>query len=288
MAKTKILITGSKGMLGSALVEALSSEFKIKGIDIDDCDITDRQKITKTIKDYNPGIVIHAAAYTDVDGCELNSEKAFAVNFKGTENIARAAKEINATLFYISTDYVFDGSKEKPYIETDAPNPINIYGKSKLEGERILQAVLEKYLILRTSWLFGPNGKNFVTTILQKAKDTETLRVVDDQVGSPTYTIDLAEAIKSLLTTYNLPLTTNYGIYHITNSGSCSWYEFAREICSLKQLKTQILPINSKESHRPAKRPKMSILDNSKLLDTFKLKLRPWAEALNHFLLNYI
>ena len=190
-------------MLGSRLVDVLSSEHEVKAIDIDNCDITNQKETTKTITDYSPSIIIHTAAYTDVDGSELNLEKAFAVNTGGTENVVSAAKKVGSTLFYISTDYVFDGEKDEPYEETDIPNPINIYGRSKLEGEKITQALLEKYLILRTSWLFGPNGKNFVITILQKAKEKETLKVVDDQIGSPTYTLDLAKAIKSLLSTLN-------------------------------------------------------------------------------------
>jgi dTDP-4-dehydrorhamnose reductase len=285
--KTKVLITGSKGMLGSALVNELSSVYDVKGIDMEDCDITNKSAIAKTVEDYAPGVVLHAAAYTDVDGCQLNPQKAFAINAKGTENVAQAAGGFKACLFYISTDYVFDGRKDKPYTETDMPTPINIYGQSKLEGEKIIQSLLSKYLILRTSWLFGPNGKNFVTAILQKAKQESILKIVNDQFGSPTYTLDLARAIRVLLSSIDFGSSTAaFGIYNITNSGSCSWYEFAKKIISLKKLKTQILPITSLESRRPAKRPKMSILDNSKLKSTFKLDLRPWSEALSHFLRN--
>ena len=186
-------------MLGSSLINALSSEFEVKGIDIEDCDITNKEEIINKIKIYGPGLIVHTAAYTDVDDCELNPEEAFAVNVGGTGNIARAAKETGAILFYISTDYVFDGKKDKPYTETDIPNPINTYGRSKLEGEKIIQSTLEKFFILRSSWLFGPNGKNFVTTILQRAKERQTLQVVNDQRGSPTYTIDLASALKKML-----------------------------------------------------------------------------------------
>jgi len=284
--KTKVLITGSRGMLGSKLVDALSSGYEIKGIDIRDCDITNRQEIIKIINDYNPDIIIHTAAYTDVDGSELNRQRAFAVNAQGTENVAEAAKVIGAILFFISTDYVFDGKKDKPYAEQDRPHPVNIYGESKLEGEKIIQALLRKYFILRTSWLFGPGGKNFVTTILEMAREKKALRVVKDQLGSPTYTLDLAGAIKSLLDNCCWQEADNFGIYHITNSESCSWYEFAKKIILLKQLKTEILPISSSESKCPAVRPKMSILDNSKFITTFKLNLRPWPEAVRHFLLN--
>jgi dTDP-4-dehydrorhamnose reductase len=294
--KTKILITGSKGMLGSKLCQVLADEYEVFGLDLlatrysllatrffTQCDITDKDKVVAAIKSATPNLIIHTAAYTDVDGCELNPEKAFAVNAKGTENVARAAKEIGATLFYISTDYVFDGKGDKPYTEADTPNPINTYGQSKLEGERIIQSLLEKYFILRSSWLFGPSGKNFVTTILQKAGERKTLKVVDDQIGSPTYTLDLADAVKSLLAICYSLLATNYGIYHITNRGSCSWYEFAQEIVALKRLATQILPVTSKEIKRPAQRPRMSVLDNSKVMNTFNLRLRHWSEALRHF-----
>jgi len=287
--KTKVLITGSKGMLGSVLVNKLSSAYDVKGIDIEDCDITNESAIAKTIKDYGPEVILHTAAYTDVDGCQLNYQKAFAINTKGTENVARATGELKACLFYISTDYVFDGRKDKPYSETDVPNPINIYGQSKLEGEKIIKSLLSKYFILRTSWLFGPNGKNFVTTILQKAKLERVLKIVSDQSGSPTYTLDLARAMRVLLSSIDFGSSTGaYGIYNISNSGHCSWYEFAKEIISLKKLETQILPISALESKRPATRPKMSILDNSKLKSTFKLELRSWSEALSHFLRNCV
>ncbi|MFH1507988.1 MAG: dTDP-4-dehydrorhamnose reductase [Candidatus Omnitrophota bacterium] len=286
MAETKVLVTGSKGMLGSILTEVLSAEFEVKGIDIEDSDIIDTEKTTKIIKNYNPGIIIHTAGFTDVDECELNQKKAFSINSLGTKNVAGAANEVGATLFYISTDYVFDGKKSIPYTESDTPNPLNIYGKSKLEGEEIIRNNLTKYFILRTSWLFGPNGKNFVSTILQKAKENDRLQVVDDQVGSPTYTLDLADAIRFLLSTLNSQLLSGYyGIYHITNAGSCSWYEFAKEIIFLKQLDTRILPVSTAEYKRPARRPMMSALDNSKLIAAFKLKLRPWQEALRSSLI---
>jgi dTDP-4-dehydrorhamnose reductase len=283
--KAKILITGVGGMLGWALVNNLSREYEVKGIDIQDGDITDQSAITKIIKDYRPKIIIHAAAYTDVDGSELNRQRSFAVNAKGTESVSLASKEINAVLFYISTDYVFDGQKKKPYIETDLPHPINIYGQSKLAGEKIIQSLLDKYFILRTSWLFGPKGKNFVTTILNKAEEDKVLKIVSDQLGSPTYTLDLAKVINALIANIDFGDSASiYGIYHITNSGSCSWYEFAKKIISLRQLNIQVLPISSQESKRPAQRPKMSVLDNAKLKAVFNLSLRPWQEALNHFL----
>ena len=283
--KVKILITGSQGMLGSALVKVLSSEFKTKGIDIADCDITDKDQIINLVTSYRPSIIIHTAAYTDVDVNELNSERAFAVNALGSENIAKAAKDAQALLFYISTDYVFDGNKPKPYIEEDIPNPVNIYGSSKLKGEKFVQALVEKHFILRTSWLFGPKGKNFVTTILDKAQAVSRLEVVDDQKGSPTYTLDLAKAIKNLIAHLDtVPCQDCYGIYHLTNAGSCFWFEFAKRIVELANLKTEVFPISSQESKRPACRPKMSILNTNKIKDVFSAELRTWQEALESFL----
>ena len=286
--KIKVLITGSNGMLASSLALVLTRQFQVTGIDIDNCDITDKDAILNKIKYCNPAIVIHAAAYTDVDGSQLNPDKAFAVNVSGTENIVRALNGLDTVLFYISTDYVFNGSKNSAYLETDAPDPINAYGRSKLEGERAVQEFLTKYFILRTSGLFGQNGKNFITAILAKAGKEKAIKVVDDQIGCPTYTIDLAEAIKFIVLNFlESRSSERYGIYHVTNSGSCSWFEYAKEIVAVKQLETQVVPIHSQESGRLAPRPKISILDNSKLKAAFNLELRPWQEAVRHFLQNY-
>lgn len=296
--KAKVLITGSSGMLGSDICKVVGSREEIFGLDLIEnetsiphasnfvkCEITNKDEVFLAIDKIRPDFIIHTVAYTDVDGCESDPKRAFSVNTQGTENIANAAKRLNISLFYISTDYVFDGNKDMAYTENDKPNPINAYGRSKLEGEEIIQNLLKKYLILRTSWLYGINGKSFVNTILQEAKKNEVIEVVNDQFGSPTYTLDLAQAISLLITKFKSETKTNiYGIYHITNQGSCSWYELANQIVLIKQLRTKIIPISSGESKRSARRPRMSVLDNSMFITTFRLKLRPWQEALRDFL----
>jgi dTDP-4-dehydrorhamnose reductase len=283
--KRKILITGSTGMLGIALYKELSNHHTI-GFSHQDCDITDRERTIDKIININPEIVIHTAAYTDVDGCELNSSLAHNVNAKGTETIAMACKEIEAILIYISTDYVFNGKKEEPYLESDPPDPISVYGKSKLEGEKFVQKILAKYLIIRTSWLFGGGKKSFVENVLQRAKQEKVMPIVNDKYSSPTYTYDLSKAIRILLSTINYQLSTNlYGIYHITNSGSCSWFEYAQRILEYAGIEgVELKPIGLEQLSKLAKRPKMSVLDNRRYNQLTSQPLRHWEEALKEYL----
>jgi len=242
-------------------------------------DITKFDEIRKVIQDSAPDIVIHTAGYTDVDGCELNPDKAFTVNSEGTKNVALASRECDAELVYISTDYVFDGLKSSPYTEVDIPNPINVYGKSKLLGEEHVAALLSKWYIVRTQWLFGRGGKNFVDTILKLAQERDELQIVSDQIGCPTYCEDLAQAVCKLIS------TKDYGIYHITNNGSCSWYQFAREILTgVKDDSTRITPITSEELNRPAKRPRYSVLAKSRMEETLGIKMRHWKLGLISYL----
>lgn len=291
----KILITGCCGMLGSDLCGAFS-EYEVHGTDIKQptyhlplttyhsLDITDFEKTYKTITKINPEIVIHTAAWTDVDGAEKNPEDAYRLNILGTRNVALACQRFDSAIVYISTDYVFDGEKKEPYIEFDRVNPLSIYGKSKYYGEVIVHLLLNKFFIIRSSWLYGVNGKNFVETILNLAEKKRELKIVNDQVGCPTYTKDLAEAIKSLLTTCDSRLAGLYGIYHITNSGSCSWYEFAKEILRIADCRLQIKPTITEQINRSAERPKNSVLQNFLWkLNGFKL-LRNWKNALKDYL----
>ena len=305
-AKHKVLITGSSGMLGTDLCQALRSEYEIYGIDISSraglnlpynsasavqryyqCDITNESETLSVLSKIKPDIVIHTAAWTDVDGCELGKDKAYKINSEGTENVALGCKETGATLIYISTDFVFDGKKKSAYKETDETGPLSIYAESKLLGENAIDRILTGYFIIRTGWLYGKNGKNFVDTIIEKAGLKKELRVVDDQVGSPTYTKDLAKAIHKLLdivfTKYEIR-NTKYGIYHVTNSGSVSWYEYAKTILKLAGSKTKVVPITSEELNRPADRPAMSVLDNSKFTAFTGYKMRPWKDALKEYL----
>ncbi len=292
----RILVTGSSGMLWQALCAKLADRHEVIGIDIKEVagcklqvadffqlDITDRNLIIQKIEEVAPDIIIHCAAYTDVDGCELNPEKAQELNVAATATIAEGCKLTSSYMIYISTDFVFDGKKKSPYTEKDKPNPINVYGKTKLEGENAVKDALDKYLIIRTSWLFGKGGKNFVDIILSRAKKEKELKVVNDQVGCPTYAIDLAEAMSSVI---GSQLSVIRGrLLNITNPGSCSWYEFAREIIDLAGIKdVKIFPISSEELGRPAKRPKMSVLDNTQFRQISGRYLPPWRDALRRYI----
>ena len=278
--RKKVLITGVKGMLGSALKQNLSHKYQCIGIDIEDADITIEEQIKEEILSIEPDIVIHTAAFTNVDNCEQHKELSHKINATGTENVAHAAKLADAKLIFISTDYVFDGSKRTPYTEKDTPSPLSTYGKDKLEAEGYVQEICKNHLIIRTSWLYGPYGKNFVTKIISLSKRNPELKIVDDQVGSPTYTIDLAEAINKLL---DIDAT---GIVHVSNSGQCNWHEFTKTIFELTGNQTPILPIKSNEFNAPAKRPKYSVLDTSKYNKLAQNKLRSWGEALKSYLTN--
>lgn len=287
---SKIVITGAKGMLGTELCRVLSANNEILGIgctpavlspssiQVLAADITQPDVITQAICDFHPDIVIHAAAYTDVDGCELNPDKAYLVNGIGTKNVAIACKKCGAKLVYISTDYVFDGEKTSPYNEDDVPNPINVYGQSKLEGEKYVVSLLDRWFIVRTAWLFGKHGKNFVTTISQLAQREDELKVVNDQVGCPTYCVDLAKEISRLIA------TEEYGIYHITNKGYCSRYEFACDIVKLAGYFVKVIPITSRDLGRPASRPHNSVLAHHRLQHTIGDNIPAWQDALKRYI----
>ena len=288
----KILITGSSGMLGIDLANELRHGYELIGMDLVNnpksrvhkfykADITDPKSIANTFRRASPDIVVHTAAWADVDGCELDKNKAYAVNSDGTRNVALACKEIGAVLVYISTDFVFDGKKRSPYEESDRANPLGVYADSKLKGELAVKKILKKYFIIRTSWLYGKQGKNFVDTIAAKAREDGLLKVVDDQIGSPTYTVDLAKAIRKLLDTFS---SKNYGTYHISNSGSVSWYEYAKAILKIAGIKAKVMPISSGELDRPAIRPAMSVMDNSKFEKVTGYRMRGWKSALREYI----
>lgn len=272
----KITITGAKGQLGKELETKLKKTNETSLVDVDNYDITNKKEIFAFLNKIRPEIIIHGAAYTDVDGCEKNPTIANAVNFEGTKNLVDYSKE-NKTLFlYVSTDFVFDGSKDTAYTEEDPTNPLSTYGRTKLAGEGVVQNNLKKYFITRTAWLYG-QGNNFVRKIIELANKNKDLKVVDDQYGSPTYAKDLADAISKLI------LTQDYGIYHVVNSGGCSRYEFATEIVTLGKLDSRILPISSSEFKATATRPTNSILNISKLISK-GIYMRNWKEALNEYI----
>lgn len=292
----KILITGSSGMLGRDLCEVLGKGHEVVGLDVSGCkleasgcarfyetDITDAAAIGSIFDKEKPDVVIHAAAWADVDGCELDPEKAYKVNADGTRNIAEAAAVQKAPMVYISTDFVFNGKKDTPYTEDDECNPINVYGKSKLDGEKAVQEAAADYMILRTSWLYGPGGKNFVDTIVVKSGEGKPLKIVDDQTGSPTYTRDLAETLNSLISS---GVSGERSLYNACGSGACTWYGFAVKIKELvPRMKDAVIePISSDELGRPAERPRYSVLDNSRLREKLSRDIRPWDKALEEYI----
>jgi len=285
--KRKILVTGSGGMLGRALCRKLSEGYEVVGLDINSttdfisCDITDKDMVTASISTVKPDMVIHAAAWTDVDGCEKDPAKARKINTEGTANVADTCSDLDIPILYLSTDFVFDGSKKIPYVEGDRPNPLSVYAKSKFEGEKKVSA-LKKYIILRTGWLYGSGGKNFIDAILNKAKKEKEIEVVNDQLGTPTYTKDLANAILKLL---NISHNKLWGIYHVSNKGEVSWFDYAKEIVKEAKINNvKVVPIKSTELKRPAKRPAYSVLDNTKFEKTVNFRMRSWQEALKEYM----
>lgn len=269
-----ILITGARGMLGSMLAEVLADQNPV-GWDKEELDITDLEQTREKISTLGPDVIINAAAYTDVDGAASKHDLAFAVNETGVRNLAIAAKEINATLVHYSTDYVFSGDREEGYNESDTPGPAaNIYGESKLAGEKTLQAITPNFYLIRTAWLYGPNGKNFVETMLKIAATKKILQIVNDQHGSPTFTKDVAMFTKQLLAKPYPP-----GIYHATNSGQTTWFGFAQKIFEFAGISVELTPVKSDQFPRPAARPASSVLRH-----TQGPIMRPWQDALKEYI----
>jgi len=274
-----ILVLGSNGMLGSDLVSRLGSTYEVTGKDIDDFDITSTGDCHELIAESHADIVINAAAYTNVDGCEDHEEECFAVNAEGVKNVARACRTLGSKLIHFSTDYVFDGSKRTSYAEDDPFNPLNAYGRSKLQGEQYLRECSDNYILIRTAWLYGKNGKNFVDTIIARAKIDKSLKVVDDQIGSPTYTVDLAAAVEHLI------YGNHRGTFHVTNRGHCSWYEFAKKIIAYSGLSDiDIEPVSTERFPRKAQRPHYSVLSCKKFSEITKKAMRFWQVALKDYL----
>ena len=273
----KILVTGGRGQLGSEILGLTGDVHEIVAVDLPQVDAAAKEQITAVVAEVQPDVVIHTAANTDVDGCELKPDLGWRNNALATRNIALACRQLDATLIYISTDFVFDGKKGSPYDEFDVPHPINVYGRTKLAGEYYAMQIAPQFLIVRTAWLFGHHGRNFVNAILQQAQKGERLRVVDDQIGSPTFAPHLARKILQLAE------RSAVGLYHVTNSGFCSWFEFARRILEVAGLEARIERISSSVLQRPAARPPFSVLENLILrLDGYDL-LPEWKEALKEY-----
>ena len=275
----KVLVTGANGQLGYDVIKQLNSiGIDYLGTDRESLDITSEEQVKRVISDYSPDAVIHCAAYTAVDKAEDEKELCFSVNVLGTKYVAEACKEINAKMVYISTDYVFDGEGDKPFEVTDKPNPINYYGQTKYEGELEVQKSLDKYFVVRISWVFGSNGNNFVKTMLRLGKERDEISVVADQIGSPTYAYDLAKLLVKMIQ------TDKYGIYHATNEGYCSWYEFACEIFKQVGINVRVNPIKTEEYPTRAKRPKNSrLVKNIGGVNNFS-QLRNYKMAIQEFM----
>ena len=273
----KILITGSNGMLGHDLIEALKDNHELVLTTSRTLDITDKEQVFDFISQNKPDIVINSAAYTDVDGCEENQDLAYSINGEGVKNLAFACREADSALLHISTDYIFNGENTRPWVEDDEIGPISVYGKSKLKGEQAILEILDKFFIVRTAWLYGVNGRNFPKTMLELAENHSQITVVYDEVGTPTYTPDLAKAISQLIE------TEHYGIYHITNSGSCSWCEFASYIFEITGTDVKVIPVTASEFARPAPRPHYSVLENKNWISKGFKPLRSYKDAIKEY-----
>lgn len=275
----KVLVTGANGQLGYDVVKELQKQnIECYGAARQDFDIVDFEAAEKFITNYMPDTVIHCAAYTAVDKAEDEQGLCYLVNASATENIAEICKKINAKMLYISTDYVFDGAKDGFYEVDDKPNPINVYGKTKLLGEQAVQRILDKYFIVRISWVFGEHGNNFVKTMLRLGKERKEINVVADQYGSPTYTADLAPLLVEMIQ------TEKYGIYHATNEGVCSWAEFAEEIFKVAGMNVKVNHITTAEYPTRAKRPMNSRLSKKSLIINTLKSLENWQSAVKIYL----
>lgn len=274
-----ILVTGASGQLGHDLViELTRREHNAVGVSSKDLNVTDPVAVRAYLRSMRPDAVMHCAAYTAVDMAEDNAEACLAVNHLGTRAIADACAEIGCKLLYISTDYVFPGEGERPWEPDDATEPLNLYGKSKLLGEEAVRAATDKHFIVRISWAFGVNGKNFVKTMMRLGAERDTLTVVNDQFGSPTYTKDLSALLADMI------VTDKYGTYHATNEGTCSWYEFACAIMQQVGLACQVLPVSSDQYPSRAKRPSNSRMSKEKLTANGFVRLPTWQDALRRYL----
>ena len=278
-----VLVTGAKGPLGQAIqsISGKYPEVDFVFYDSSTLDITNLDDTKEVFKQVKPNFCINAAAYTAVDKAETEPEKAHLINAIGVKNLAEVCKENHTILLHVSTDFVFDGSKKTPYNEDDIPNPTGVYGQTKLDGEKAIQDTFEKYFIIRTSWVYSQFGNNFMKTMLRFCSERASLTVVNDQIGTPTNAVDLAEVLVNILLTHNAQLTTNnYGIYNFSNEGQCSWYDFAKKIFEINKIKIDLQPIPTSSYPTPAQRPAYSVLDKTKIKSVFGVSIKSWEESL--------
>ncbi len=269
----RVLITGGQGQLGRALVRTAPAEAAVVALAASQCDVTDPTAVRAALAAHEPDVVFHCAAWTDVDGCERTPERAWRVNALGTQHVASGCLEVGATLVYISTNYVFDGEQEEPYHEFAHPNPLSVYGASKLAGEAVVRALCPRHTIVRTAMLYDATGRNFVTTVLRLAHEQPRLRMVADQYGNPTYVEDLARAL------WQLVERTAYGTFHLVNAGSASWYDWARAVVDILELPVEVEPIPASAYHRAARPPRNGTL-TSLAAPALGIALPDWRDAL--------
>lgn len=281
-----VLVVGGLGQLGQSIqfIAPKYPEITFQYVDVNEMDITDEVQVQNKFQQIKPQYCINAAAYTAVDKAETDVEKACTINVTGVENIAKACKQNHTVLLHVSTDFVFDGNQTTPYNEIDEPNPLGVYGQTKLDGEKVIPTILDNYYIIRTSWLYSQFGANFMKTMIKLGQERETLSVVNDQIGTPTHAVDLAEAlIKIILFNTQYPTPNTYGVYHFSNEGQCSWYDFAAKIFELNNIKINLLPIPTSAYPTPAKRPVYSVLDKTKIKRVFGIEISKWEDSLKFY-----
>jgi len=281
-----VLVTGAGGQLGQSIQFIAGNYSNIQFIfcSSSDLDITNKENCKQIFAQSKPHFCINAAAYTAVDKAESEPEKAYLINVIGVKNLAEACRDFGTTLLHISTDFVFDGNKSIPYTEEDYPNPQSVYGQTKLDGEKAIQEILEHYFIIRTSWVYSQFGNNFMKTMLRLGSERDSLSVVNDQIGTPTNAVDLAEALVKIILFSSLSFGEGrgeaFGIYNFSNDGQCSWYDFAQKIFEINHINIDLNPIPTTSYPTPAERPKYSVLDKSKIKSTFGIEIKTWEESL--------
>jgi dTDP-4-dehydrorhamnose reductase len=284
-----VLITGARGQLGQSLqyIAPNYPEINFVFCDSKDLDITNLENVKLAFNQFKPDFCINTAAYTAVDKAESEPEKAHLINVTGPKNLANACKEFNAPLIHISTDFVFDGTSQKPYNEEDKPNPMGVYGQTKLDGEKAIQAILDNHIIIRTSWVYSQFGNNFMKTMLRLGNEKDSLSVVNDQIGTPTNAVDLAETVIKIIICSGLsvPHSGARGLFNFSNEGQCSWYDFAKKIFEINNIKIDLKPIETSSYPTPAQRPAYSVLDKSKIRNTFGIEIKNWRESLENIVL---
>ena len=281
-----VLVTGASGQLGQAIKSIANQylEIDFKFYNSSELNIIDLEQCKSIFEKVQPDFCINAAAYTAVDKAESEPEKARLINVTGAENLAKICKQFHTVLLHISTDFIFDGTSTKPYTEVDIPNPTGVYGQTKLEGEKAIQAILEKYFIIRTSWVYSEFGTNFMKTMLRLGNERDSISVVNDQIGTPTNAVDLAKVLMKIITSCHAEVisASHYGIYNFSNEGKCSWYDFAKKIFEINKIEIDLQPIPTLAYPTPAKRPAFSVLDKSKIKKVFGVEILEWEESLKN------